>query len=497
MMTRALAVGMAAAVWFGAQPAGPAPPVAFELVQPELFSASGGQPNAWTDVDGDGDLDLFVGFRGRPNRLYRQTDGRFADVAASVGLADAVETRAAAWGDYDADGDSDLYVGFATAEHRAKIYRNEAQGTRFVDVAHELGVSVSGVSRQPAWVDYDGDGDLDLFLAFRDQANRLFRNDGRTFSDVTQAAGLGDARKTVGALWWDFDRDGDLDMFVANQEGDANGLFRNDGGRFTDVASDMGVSAAGRAADLGGVGPSLGDFDLDGDFDLFVANYGPSALYRQGPDRRFTDVARATGITFEGHATTSAVGDIDGDSRPDLYLGAFLAPEPHYRDWLYLNRASTDGMQFVEALPADLRTHDASHGVQLVDFDRDGRLDLSLTNNDASGEHALLRNVTRIAGRGVNIVVVDDRGRLTRAGAELRVFRAGTTTLVAAAIVDSGSGYCSQNAGPVHIGLAADVARVDVEVTMPLAGRRVVTRLTAVDPAAHTRQPLVIRTPAK
>ena len=179
MLTRSLVVAVAVAVWFGAQPAGPAPPVAFELVQPDIFSASGGQPNAWTDVDGDGDLDLFVGFRGRANRLYRQTDGRFADVAASVGLGDEVETRAAAWGDYDADGDPDLYVGFATAEHRARIYRNDGNGSRFVDVAQELGIGVSGVSRQPAWIDYDGDGDLDLFVGFKQDApNRLYNNDG-------------------------------------------------------------------------------------------------------------------------------------------------------------------------------------------------------------------------------------------------------------------------------------------------------------------------------
>src|SRR4029079_16282442 len=70
----------------------------FELVQPELFSANGGQTNAWADFDNDGDLDEFVGFRGRPNRLYRQDHGRLEDVAAAVGLADTVETRVAAWG---------------------------------------------------------------------------------------------------------------------------------------------------------------------------------------------------------------------------------------------------------------------------------------------------------------------------------------------------------------------------------------------------------------
>src|SRR5262249_3969827 len=163
------------------------------------------------------------------------------------------------------------YVGFADGTTPARIYRNEGKGARFTDVAAQLGIALSGVSRQPVWVDYDGDGDLDLFAAFRDQPNRLFRNDGARFTDVTEASGIGDRRKTVGAVWWDFDQDGDLDVFVANQEGDANGLFRQERGRFVDAAAALGVDAAGRDKEWGGVGPAVADFDLDGDLDLFVA----------------------------------------------------------------------------------------------------------------------------------------------------------------------------------------------------------------------------------
>jgi hypothetical protein len=228
----------------------------FELVQPELFSAAGGQANAWADVDNDGDLDYFVAFRGRPNRLYRNDNGVFRDVAADVGLQDAHETRAAAWGDFDADGDSDLFIGFADPKIPARVYRNDAKGTRFVDVAAAIGVNLAGVSRQPAWVDYDGDGDLDLFAAFRDVPNRLLRNDRGTFVDVTAASRIGDPRKTVSASWWDFDRDGDLDLFTANQEGEANGLYRQQNGAFEDVAAALGVAAMPRPREDGGVGPS-------------------------------------------------------------------------------------------------------------------------------------------------------------------------------------------------------------------------------------------------
>lgn len=475
--------------------AGQAPTIRFEAVQAELFSTPGAQPNGWADFDGDGDLDYFVGFRGAANRLYRNDNGTFTDVAAEAGVADPTDTRAAAWGDYDADGDPDLYVGFAAAgDEPNKIYRND--GGRFTNVARELGIDLRGVSRQAAWVDYDGDGDLDLFAAFRDRANRLFRNDAGRFIDVSTEARIDDGRKTVGALWWDADADGDLDLFVANQEGDANGLFRNDGGTFTDVAATAGVAATGRPKDEGGVGPALADFDRDGDIDLFVANYGANALYRNDGGR-FTDIAAASGVAGRAHITTAAWGDVNADGWPDVYVDAFIGDTAPYRDALFVNGGAANergGWRFTDVFPQLGIAPDATHGVQWVDFDANGTLDLALANNDPKrGSHPLLRNLTPPQGRLLAVQVLDGSGRATRAGAELRVYQAGTRRLVSSGIVDSGGGYCTQNAMPVFVA-APSRGRVDIEVTVVAGGRRHVTRIAGVDPAAHARRWLPIRT---
>lgn len=464
----------------------------FELVQPELFSATGGNANAWADADNDGDLDYFVGFRGRPSRFYRNDKGTFRDVAAAVGLTETDEIRAVAWGDYNADGHVDLYIGYADTAVPSKVYRNEGNARHFVDVARDIGLKLSGVSRQPVWIDYDGDGDLDFFAAFRDGPNRLFRNDRGAFIDVTAQSGIGDTRRSVSAVWWDFDRDGDLDLFVANQEGDANGLYRQTAGRFEDVAATAGVAGTPRPKEDGGVGPSLADVDLDGDFDLFVANYGPSALYRADTGRAFTDIAPEAGIDLRGHGVTSAWGDVDNDGRPDLYVGNFIAGQPLYRDAFFLNVSP----RFIDVLPDSLLKHDATHGVRFVDFDGDGRLDLSLTNNDAAGGgHPLWRNIATPRGRSIAIDVTDRNARRTRAGSEVRAYRAGTRGLLSAGVVDSGSGYCSQSETPVHLGVPRSWrGRIDIEIITLVAGRRHSSIVRDVDPDQYRGRALRVIT---
>lgn len=466
----------------------------FELVQPDLFSATGGQASAWADVDRDEDLDYFVAFRGRPNRLYRNDAGTFRDVAKEVGLVDDRETRAAAWGDYDSDGDPDLFIGFADPLIPAKVYRNDAKGRTFVDVASSIGVALKGVARQSAWIDYDGDGDLDLFAAFRDVPNRLLRNDRGRFVDVTEQAGIGDPRKTVSAVWFDFDRDGDLDLFTANQEGEANGLYRQTAGRFEDVAARAGVSGLPRAKEDGGVGPSVADYDRDGDFDLFVANYGHSTLYRND-GATFSEVSTAHGIDLNGHGVTSAWGDINNDGLADLYVGNFIAGQPRYRDALFVNGVA-QAARFAEMLPDIMLTHDATHGVQFVDFDRDGRLDLALTNNDpGGGGHPLFRNTSAMRGRSIAVEVTDPNARRTRAGSEIRAYRRGTRELLSSALVDSGSGYCSQNDMPAHLGIGSEwTGAIDLEVITLVGGARRSSVVRNIDPADYKGRSLRIIT---
>ncbi len=485
-------------------------PFRFTAVQPELFSDPGAQPNAWADYDNDGDLDLFVGFRGAPDRLYRNDGGTFVDVAPELGLADPLETRAAAWGDFNGDGHLDLFVGYPAREEKPnRLYRNEGDGAAFTDVAAEWGLDAQATTRQPAFIDYDQDGDLDLFVAFRDAPNRLWRNDGSRFTDVTEEAGIGDPRRTVGVAWFDMDMDGDLDHHVSNQNGDADAFFRNNGdGTFTDVAPDLGMDWPDRGEEYGSVGPAVTDYDNDGDLDLFIATYGPDVLWQNQGDGTFVNVAPGTVLSPDHHSTTAAWGDADNDGWPDLFVAAYLSTVAEVPDNLFRNvagegfdprsgtaaaAASGTPAPFEDATLPGFLEKGASHGVSWADFDADGDLDLALANNNAVGTHTLYRNdLPPEAGESFQVAVVDAEGRWLYAGAEVRLYDVASGRLLGTRLVDTGGGYCSQSARPVHFGLGPDPGPVRVEVTVFRGGRRITTVRGGFDPATLAGDRLMI-----
>ena len=458
----------------------------FEAAQSALLAAGGSFVNAFADYDGDGDPDLFVGFNGAANRLYRNDRGTLVDVAATAGVADTRPARAAAWADADADGDPDLLVGFAPgAGSVLRLYRND--GGTFADITAASGLGVdAGAVRQPAWIDVDADGDLDLFVAFRDRPNALFRNDRGRFTDTAAAAGLADPRKSVGAVWFDADGDNDLDLYVANMDGDANGLYRNDRGTFTDVAESAGLAWGHRLprdAANGTVRPCAADVDGDGRLDLVMANYGRNGLFLNRGGLSFEDGSDAWGIAIDARYDTCALADVDHDGRLDLYVNGTVTGGTSYRDYLFRNA----GTRFEDVTPDNLRALEADHGAAWADVDGDGDEDLALTGSRPDGMHLVLMNqlAPADAKRSLKIRALDARGRATLAGAEVRVYSSSPRRLLATRLVDSGSGYNAQNDIAVHVGLA-DRGRVDIVVTYPAAGTRRSAGLRGITPAGQT-----------
>jgi hypothetical protein len=320
----------------------------------------------------------------------------------------------------------------------------------------------------------------------------LYRNTRGVFADVAAEAGLADARRSVGARWFDADADGGLDLVVANMDGDANALYRNDGGTFTDVAGAAGVASGGRAlqdAANGTVRVCAADVNLDGRLDLFFANYGPNGLFLNRGKGVFEDVSKAWGIAIDGRYDTCAFGDVDNDGRVDLYVNGTFTGGKQFPDYLFRNT----GSRFDEVTPENVRALNADHGAAWADADGDGGVDLSLTGVRPDGMHSLLRNVTPGRGRALRVRVTDGRGRATRAGVVVEAYTTGPSRrLIASGLVDSGSGYDAQQALPVHLGVGAE-ATVDLVVRGGTPRGVIEARLGPVDVLRSRDRAIVIR----
>ena len=272
-------------------------------------SASG---QTWGDYDNDGDLDLFVSIEENPPRLFRN-DGAAGFVEVTSGPMTApAHGHSASWVDYDRDGDLDLYV--ANLNQASRLFRNEG-GDIFTDVTSgPLGASGGdGV----AWGDYDNDGDPDLSLIrFSQLPSFLIRNDNGTFVDVTVPP-LDAAPNGHSGAWADYDNDGDLDLFYADANF-PNHLLRNDGGTFVDVTPSN-VAMGGHS-----LSPCWGDYDNDGDLDLYVTSRdgGICRMFRNDGGGVFTDVTTFS-LAGTGNVAGVACGDYDGDGDLDLYTSSY------------------------------------------------------------------------------------------------------------------------------------------------------------------------------
>ncbi len=394
---------------------------------------------AWADFDADGDLDLYVtnwatAKMTPPNVLYMNNgDSTFTDVGATRGVADINNGVAAAWGDYDSDGDVDLYV--ANFWEQDFIYEN--LGDSFV-TRQAITPNPNGSETSVAWGDYDSDGHLDIYIGKYYYDNQLYHNEGDGTFEPVFDLGVGDRRDTNGFSWVDYDNDGDLDLYVVNREQE-NGLYRND---FADQRSFTEIACALSLANTEiGQSGAWGDYDNDGDLDVFVANIGANNLFRNdGED--FTDVALDSGLrqsSIVGFITAmTAWADYNGDGWLDLYM-ATGGDEWDLPDYLFASNGDGTFRDVTsEAGQAEGMTLAAAHlSAGWGDVDGDGAPDLYTTNGRGSEDTGNRLYLNATPDEQFIKVVVRGKGpdaggmNLYAIGAQIRLFDATTDELVA------------------------------------------------------------------
>lgn len=271
----------------------------------------------FADVNGDGLLDLYVTDASAANHLYiGDGKGNFKDTTAVAGVGDANTGQGACFADVDGDGDMDLFV--ANFGQSNVLYINDGKGM-FKDGTAEAGLtSGSNSGFGCAFGDVDEDGDLDLYVTNSGQHSKLYVNDGKgIFSDGTSAAGIKDGTGQKRAVSFaDLNGDGHLDLYYVGPVID-NQLFLGDGkGHFIDGTHEAGV-AGNKAAQ----GMNIADVDGDGDLDIMVTNIGlPHILYENDGKGHFKDIASEAGVDYHQFGQGVAFGDIDNDGDLDMYV---------------------------------------------------------------------------------------------------------------------------------------------------------------------------------
>ncbi len=424
-----------------------------------------GRGGAWGDYDNDGDQDLYLMTYGQGNKLLRN-DGAGAFVDVSTPLLSGPSTSGlcthGVWGDHDNDGDLDLYLSFFGAN---ALLRND--GGVFANATSATLADASGLAEHKgaAWADHDGDGDLDLYVVKNNGPNVMLRNDGSgEFTDATSGP-LGDAGPGSAVVWGDYDNDGDPDLYLVNW-GATSKLLRNDGGgAFVDVT-------AGPLGDIGyGHAAAWGDYDNDGDLDLFIANApdfpSPSRLLRNGGGGVFVDAASGTLANQAGNGVAWGDYDLDGDL--DLYLARSGQPNALFRN--------DGGGTFADATLSPLGDPGSSVVPAWADHDNDGDLDLYFGNH-GGGSNKLLRNDNSNGNHWLQVNLVGTTSNRLGMGARVHV---STGSLLQVRHVSGGAGNQSQSATGAQFGLGSVTSLSLLEVRWPSGIVQTVSPLPALD----------------
>jgi hypothetical protein len=480
---------------------------------------------AFYDFDNDGWLDIFLvngsrleGFppgQAPSSHLFKNNrDGTFTDVTEKAGLLRSGWGQGVCIGDYDNDGFDDLFV---TYFGKNVLYHNNGDGT-FTDVSEKAGVAGNGKRWNTgcAFVDYDRDGKLDLFVAnyidmdlktaplpesgpclykgitvacgppgLTGGKNILYHNNGDgTFTDVSEKSGILQANGTygLGVLTADLDNDGWPDIYVAN-DSTASALYQNrKNGTFTDIATEAGCALSADGKPQAGMGISAADYDMDGNLDLVKTNFAGDtpSLYHNLGGANFEDATYQAGLGRHTQYLGWGCGffDMDNDGWPDILICnghvypevELLKTEAGYaqRKLLYKNlrNGRFDDVSY-DAGPA-ISDPSPSRGCAFGDFDNDGDVDVVV--NTVNDFPQLLRCDSRTGNRWIKVKLIGTKSNRSGIGARLRCVTQPPGETKPHQQIDevrSGGGYLSQNDLRVHFGLG-QAGQVDLlEIKWP------------------------------
>jgi hypothetical protein len=473
---------------------------------------------AFIDYDNDGWMDVFLlsGTRldGDPpeatNRLYKNNrDGTFTDVTEKAGLRGVGWANGVSVADYNNDGFDDI---FCTYFGQNRLYRNNGDGT-FTDMTKQAGLLQEGPPRWNtgcAFVDYDRDGHLDLFVSnyisldlqhtpvpgqnstcvwkgvpvncgprgLPTGRHLLYHNNGDgTFTDVTKRAGIAGATEGYGmtVVAADFDEDGWTDIFVACDSTPSLLYMNNRDGTFREEGLIRGVALSGDGMEQAGMGVGIGDYNLDGHLDLFKTHFtGDTPAFYSGDDKgNFEDVTRLAKVGVETRYTNWGTGliDLDNDGYPDVFIvtgSVYPEVERQFPQYAYktprvlfrnLGNGAFERLQ-MQAGPGVMASH-SSRGCAFGDFDNDGDVDILIMNMNEPP--SLLRNDVDAKQHWLKVKLEGVKSNRSAIGARVIAHYGGKKQVQA---VVSQSSYYSCNDPRLHFGLGS-VTSVDLDVFWP------------------------------
>ena len=470
-----------------------------------------GSGGALFDADTDGDLDLYLvqgnslvpSADGHPtNKLYRNDEGVFVDITATANVGDTGYGLGAVAADYNGDGHRDLYV---TNLGRNVLYRNNGDGT-FTDVTEHAQVGCPLLSASAAFADIDRDGDLDLYVCnyveyaletdipcyyknrlriycgpneYHGIADVLYRNNGDgTFTDITKAAGVYEpTTRGLGVVFTDVNNDGWIDIYVANDMS-PNTLFMNQGdGSFREEGVLRGVAFNGDGIANGSMGIDAGDYDNDGDIDLWVSNFSLEAncLMQNDGAGYFEDVTFDTNLadpSFYALGFGTRFVDVDNDGWLDILVGnghiwdnvKQIDPKMDYAQpvQLFQNRGAGAGFSEITAAAGLQETSYVVRGMLFGDIDTDGDVDVVLCQSNRPA--VILSNQVGARNAWLRVRLVGLEGNTDAIGARVQLKTNGMHLLRE---VICGASYLSGNDLALTIGLGETTLITDFQIQWP------------------------------